>query len=143
MSSVIVNIVKAVKVELDAHVFDPVITTERSYRPFYELEDLKSAVVCIVPWGMAQARETREALSFDAEISIAIMKKLSGSTNAEIDTMMDLVDEINAYITSATLSTYTNAKWISAINAPVYDENYLNVQNQFISQLKVTYKVVR
>lgn len=77
------------------------------------------------------------------QIDVAVQKKLVSGTNAELDPLMDLVQEIGDFFRSRRLTAMPTAAWIKTENAPVYAQEHLHELRQFTSVLTFTFRVMQ
>ena len=146
--STIDDVADAVKDSLNGHGFTIPFTATRAYVPVFELKDMGTIHVTVVPRGVELTPYSRTLAQSDVQIDIGIMRKLSAAPAgdvAEIDELMGLVEEIVTFI--RTTSRYgvpplLDAAWIKTANLPIYSPEHLLDIRQFTSVLTVTLRVV-
>ncbi|MHB1158232.1 MAG: hypothetical protein ACYC26_15515 [Phycisphaerales bacterium] len=136
----IVEIADAVTAALNAGPFDPALQAVRSYQPGYELEQLKQLRVTVVPRGMEQTGATRAATQRDIQIDIGIQKKLTQANTAEVDALLDLVQQMADYL--RTVRQFGPAIWVKTENTPIYSVEHLEQFRGFTSVLTLTLRTV-
>ena len=145
------QIADAIAIELNAvpdGTFSQVFTAERRVLPVYELTDLNTLKVTVVPKAMEISGSTRSASQYDFSIDIGIQKKVASATGSvELDTEVaalgSLVDEINDYLRQRPLGSFAGVAWVRSVNDPVYAPEHLHEQRTFTSVLTLTYRAMR
>ena len=85
---VITDIAEAVKDELNGGSFSQTFTAERHYKPAFDLPDMKTLHVTVVPKGLDMQATTRTSAQHDVQIDVAVQKKFTAGDNAELDPLM-------------------------------------------------------
>jgi H2-forming N5,N10-methylenetetrahydromethanopterin dehydrogenase-like enzyme len=143
MPSVAASIAAAVKAELAGQTFSPPITCERKYAPHWDLRDIDGVQVTVVPRGNELASESRAQLSNQVSVDVAVQKKVSAATPAELDPLMNLVQDVTDFLTRRPLAGFALASWLRITNTPIYAPEHLADKRLFTSVLTVTYVVQR
>jgi hypothetical protein len=139
MPANIVAIADAVTAELNAYGFSQPFNAVRHYVPTFELSTMATLHVSVVPRGMTSKSLDRNRDSFDYEIDVAVQKKID-PTLANLDALMELVEEIADHFRTHSLSNLPEARCIEVANAPVYASEHLSEFRQFTSVLTLTYR---
>lgn len=148
MAAKIIEIAKAVEAQLNAApktgdpAFSQDFTAEFSYQPTFDLVDLKTLKVTVVPKGFTTTAATRAASQDDYEIDVAVQKKFS-EMPADGDALMALVQEIADYLRGKRLAGCSDAAWLGCKNDPVFVPEHIEQFRQFTSVLTLTYRAVR
>ena len=143
---VIVDIADAVVAELNGHSFSQPVVAERLYRVAFELPDMKTLHVSVVPKGVEMQGASRTLVQHDYQIDVGVQKKLPASPagdNAEIDALMALVEEIADFFRQRRLQAMPNVIWVQTQNLPIYSPEHLEQLRQFTSVLTLTFRVLR
>lgn len=143
MNSRIVRVADAVTAELNGHTFSLPFTAVRLYQPAYELQEMKTLHVTVVPRGILIAPLDRARCEHDMQIDIAVQKKYTSDANEEIDPLMDLVQEIADFFQQRRLTAYPEAMWIKTENVPIYAPEHMQNLRQFTSLLTLSFKTAR
>ena len=138
----IIDIAEAVKDELNGGTFSQTFTAERHYQPVFELKDMKTLHVTVVPKDIEMQLATRNSSQHDCRIDVAVQKKLEISDLAEIDEMMGLVEEVITFLSRRKLASVPNALWIKTANEPIYATEHMEQFRQFTSILTLTYRII-
>ena len=138
----ITDIAEAVKDELNGGTFSQSFTAERHYQPVFELKDMKTLHVTVVPKDVELQLATRNTSQHDCRVDVAIQKKLQTSDLAEIDELMDLVEEVVSFLARRKLASFPNALWIKTANEPIYAAEHLEQFRQFTSIVTLTYRLI-
>jgi len=141
--STVVDVAEAMVAELNAASLSQPLTAARHYVPVFELPEMQELHVSVVPQGMAIAKLDRSRNTQDVEIDIAVQQKFDKGDEAEIDPLMDLVEEIADFFRLRRLASYPNAHWTKTANQPLYSQEHWDELRQFTSILTLTFRVVR
>jgi hypothetical protein len=139
----ITDIADAVVTELNGHTFSQTLTAVRYYRPVFDLGEMKTLHVSVVPKGVTIERADRSHNQYDFAIDVAVQKKLSSGDATELDPLMSLVEEIADFFRLRRLASCSSAIWVRTDNVPVYAPEHLEEFRQFTSVLTLTFRVVR
>lgn len=142
--SVITDIADAVAASLNAGSFGMAFNAERLHQPSFNLAELAELHVSVVPKSQTITNATRQHSFFDCAIDIGVQKKLApGNADAEVDALLDLVQEIADHLRIKRLDDYPIAVWLSIEHEPVVASEHLDQNRQLTSVLTVTYRVKR
>jgi hypothetical protein len=142
MAATILAIADAVVDELNGSVFSWPLEAERHYQPLFELAEMTTLRVSVVPRSIASRGLDRNRDSFDYRVDVAVQQKLD-PTPGNLDALMALVEEIADHFRSEPLSGFPQARCTEVENAPVYAAEHLEEFRQFTSVLTLTFKVWR
>jgi hypothetical protein len=128
--------------QLNATTFSQPVAAERHYLPQFELADMTTLRVSVVPRSVASKGLERNRDSFDYRIDVAVQQKLD-PTPENLDALMVLVEEIADHFRSEPLAGYPQARCTEVENVPVYAPEHLDEFRQFTSVLTLTFRVWR
>jgi len=137
--SKVTEIADAVAVKINNASLVPGLIAERIFLPVFELKDMKTLKVSVVPKARRITQESRSHENDEVEIDIGIQKKISCDTELEI--LLRLVENITALFKAERLEGYPTALCVRKENQPVYDPEHLRQFNQFTSVVTLTFKV--
>jgi len=137
------DIADAVVAELSGGAFSQSFTPERRVLPEHELADLKDLRVTVVPRSVEITGASRTLSQHDVRIDIGIQKKLGKNLDAEVASLLGLVDEIAEFLKRRPLQAAPYAAWVRTANEPVYAADHLVERRLFTSVLSVTYRVMK
>jgi len=140
--SVAVDIAEAVKEALNAGSFSQPFQATREYRPAFELKDMAELHVTVVPHAVEITSLSRSKHQYDVQIHVAVQKKFTDDSPAELDPLMDLVEEIMDFFRLRKLAD-TGATCVGVANAPVYAAEHMAELRQFTSLVTLTFRVMR
>jgi len=140
--AVILDIADAVVDQLNATPFSQPLTAERHYQPRFELSEMTELKVSVVPRSLASKSLDRNRDSFDYLIDVAVQKK-TDMTQAALDALMALVEEITNHFRMQKLAGYPAARCTEVKNEPVYALEHLDELRQFTSVITLTFRVWR
>jgi len=135
----VVEIADAVAVKINNASLVPGLVAERIFLPVFELKDMKTLKVSVVPKARRITQEARSHETDEVEIDVGIQKKISDDSELEI--LLRLVENITALFKAERLEGYPNALCVKKENQPVYDPEHLRQFNQFTSVVTLTFKV--
>jgi len=141
--SVILSIADAVAAELNTGSFSESFTAQRSVLPIFQLADLTTLKVTIVPKAVETTAISRSMSQLDVQIDIGIQKKLGKQIDTEVEPLMELVEEIAAFLRGRQLQSLTNVVWLRSGSEPIYATAHLAEERVFTSVLTVTYRVLQ
>ena len=139
----VIAIADAVVTALNAGGFAQPFTAVRLYRPQFELKDMGTLHVTVVPRGLLIQMASRGIDQHDYQVDVAVQKRLATEDTAEIDSLMALVEQIADRFRHKVLETDPEACWVKSENAPIYAPEHLEQLRQFTSVLTLTYRTHR
>ena len=141
--SAVIQVADAVVASLNAGSFEPPFTAQRRYRPTFDLAELDTLRVSVVPRSVEITNATRSASYFDCTVDIGIQQKVDAEDGGAIDSLMDLVQQIADHLRMQRLSGLSEAVWLRIANEPVFAPEHLDQQRVFTSVISVTYRLRR
>lgn len=140
--SVIAAVADEIVSKVNGGSFSQSFTAVRAYVHSTRLKDNDALAVYVAPkdasteW-LARGERQRE-LTFYA----SVMKRLpQGFTNADVDSLVALVEEIDGYLSNAANRLITNGSFVSSELVPPVDGRHLIEWGQFTGVIEVTYRV--
>jgi hypothetical protein len=141
---VITDIADAVTAELNGlDPQSPLAAVRSAKAPEFELPDMKTLRVTVVPRGWESQTATRAAAQCDYQIDIGVQKKLAAGDNPEIDGLLGLVERIADHFRTHRLTAMPNAVWVGCENSPLYSPEHMKELRQFTGVLTLTFRVLR
>ena len=141
--STLIAVADAVVASLNAGTFGQPFTAERKYQPAFNLADLDTLRVSVVPKSVSITTAARDTSYFDCAIDVGVQKKVDPDDPTELDALMNLVEEIADHLRMQRLDDLPEAAWLSIENDPVFAPEHLDQQRTFTSVLTVTYRLRR
>ena len=138
-----IDIPTAVTAELNAATFSQSFTAKRSYLSEFELPEMADLHVTVVPRGIIKAPLSRSALACDVQVDIGVQKKLAGDGNAEIDALLNLVEEIAEFFEQRHLTAIPGAVWVKTEHKLLYAADHLDELRQFTAVVTLTFRTTR
>jgi hypothetical protein len=138
-----IAIADAVVTALNAGGFAQPFTAVRLYRPQFELKDMGTLHVTVVPRGVVIQTASRGIDQHDYQIDVAVQKRLASEDAAEIDALMTLVEQIGDKFRRKVLETDPPAMWVKSEHAPIYAPEHLEQLRQFTSVVTLTFRAMR
>jgi len=145
--STIIAIADAVVAALNgapAGTFSQPFVARRYYMPVFELKDMKTLHVTVVPRGVEMSTASRALLQHDVLIDVAVQKKFPQDVTGDqpaLDSLMSLVQEIADFLRAT--GRFGNAQWVRMDNKPVYSSEHMEQLRQFTSVLTLTLRMLR
>ena len=141
--AVITDIADAVVAELNGHTFSQKFTAVRTYDTTLALQDAGTLHVTVVPKALTEEVASRGADQVDYAIDVGVRKKPASVSNADLDPLVSLVEEIRAFFRRRRLAAFPGAVCIRTPIEPVFAPEHLREYGQFTSILALTFRVVR
>ncbi len=114
------------------------------HQPAFTLEDLKDLRVSVVPRTVGISAASRDSSIVECVIDVGVQQKLPpANEEAEIDALLDLVEEIADRLRLTRLPGAPEAAWVGIAHEPVVSSESLEQHRVFTSVLSVTYRVRR
>jgi len=141
--AVITDIADAVVAEMNGHAFSQPFAAVRTYDTTLALEDAGTLHVTVVPKALAEEAASRAADQVDYAVDVGVRKKPASVSNAEMDPLVTLVEEIRTFFRRRRLAAVPGAMCIQTPVEPVFVPEHLREYGQFTSVLTLTFRVVR
>ena len=139
----VLHVADSVVATLNAASLSLPLQAERHYVPDFDLADMKTLTVSVVPRDVTVAAVARDRLAYDAAVDIAVQKKFEKGDNAEIDPLLNLVEEIADLFRLRRLDSFPEAIWSQTEHRVIYSPEHWVELRQFTSLLTLTFRVVR
>jgi len=140
--AILPQIADAVAAELNSATLSMPVTAVRAYQPIFELADMKTLHVTVVPKGLEQELGSRGSTPREAKVDVAVQKKLATTDPAEVDPLMQLVEEIAAVFKLKRLAHEPLVVWVKTENVPIYSQEHMAELRQFTSVLTFTFRIM-
>jgi len=137
------DIAEAVKDELNAGDFSQEFEAVRLYQPLFELPEMKTLHVTVVPHGVEMVVSSRSLVQHDYQVDVAVQKKFDTDEAVELDPLMALVEEIVDFFRLRRSEAVPDAAWAKTENSPVYSQEHMEQFRQFTSVVTLTFRVLR
>ena len=141
--SLVTTIAKSVVAGLNKHTFSLPFEAVFSVIPGFELAELDTLHVIVVPKTFEIETVSRSASKYLVSVDIGIMRRIGKWTPEEAAcTLGDLVDEIIEFLKTATLDEFPAAQCIAVANDPIYIPDHLTQSRTFTSVVNVKYALL-
>ncbi len=137
------DLADAVVQSLVAGDFGQPLSAQRCYVPVFDLKEMKTLHVTVVPKGITIAGLSRGASQNECQIDVAVQKKFDKGDAAELDPLMTLVERIVTHFDGRRLETAGGAVCVKVENKPVYAQEHFEKFRQFTSIITLTFRVAR
>jgi hypothetical protein len=139
MSSTILDIADAVVAELNTATFTAPFTAQRRLVPAFDLPELATLQVSVVPRSLTITTAARGDSWLDCAVDIGIQRQVADDQEAEA--LLVLVEEIAGHLSHRRLAQFPTAAWTATANEPVVAPEHLDQHRAFTSVLSITYRV--
>jgi len=137
MGARIADLAKAITTELTAEEFSQDFDAEFAYRPKFDLPDMDTLHVTVVPSGLTRTIDTRSKTQNDDRIDVGIQQR--ALTDEALDALMALVEELADWCERRMFDS-PKAVCIRVENDPIYDPTFLQEMKVFCSVLTLTFR---
>jgi hypothetical protein len=138
--SKIIDIADAVVTTLNDGDFKPTFTAVRYYVPEFELEDLATLHVSVVPKALETESYDRTNNEWNCQIDIGVQQIITN--DADCDVLSTFVEDIILTFINKQLTSYQSAFCVKVENNPVFSTQHLIEKDVFTSLITLTFKVI-
>lgn len=145
--SQVIEVADAVVKSLNDPGFDPPLDAVRHYQPQFDLAELKTRRVSVVPRKLEIAALMRQGCQRDVSIDVAVQQQVHPGNLAELDGLMSLVERIADHLQQKRLewtdrhNVSRSAIWVRTENSPIYSPEHLESKRVFTSVLTFTFRI--
>lgn len=149
MASTTVQIADAIVRALNGQVFSRPFHAVRAYVPVYELKDMETLHVTVVPAEFTGEPSDRARDREDHAVHVCVQQRFrQGATGVPvewIDALLGICEDIRDFLrdTELDLTPPLKARRVKTENKPIYDPKHLAEYGQFTGLMAFTYRVVR
>lgn len=146
MAAVVIQIVDAIVASLDAVKASLEVPFEPSKEalPNYDLKQLETAVVSVMPATIEIIPATRDSSLWDYRIDVGVQKRLDETDRqTQIDALLLLVEQIADEVNRVTLATTPQASFVQIEIDPLWIDKHLVEKRLFTSVVRSHYRVGR
>jgi len=141
--SLVTTIAKSVATELNKHDFSTPFEAVFSVKPGFELSELDTLRVIVVPKTLEIETVSRSSSKYLVSVDIGVMQRIGKMAPEEaVETLGDFVDEIIEFLKTKTLDEFPAAQCVGIANDPIYIPDHLTQQRTFTSVLTVQYAML-
>ena len=138
-----IQIADALAVKLNGGTFSQSFTATRTVLPNFDLKELATLKVTVVPRSVESSALTRISDQDDYIIDIGVQKKLTTAFETETVALIALVSELKTFLRLGNLTIGPAvARWLSTKIDPIYSREHIASDNVFTSIISVTYRTV-
>lgn len=141
--SELVQVADAVVAALNAASLSHPLSAQRTFQPYFDLKDLKTLQVSVVPRKLTETKAARTLTAFEYEIDVGIQKRLAKVEDSEIDPLVLLATEIATLFRTQRLAEYPAALWVKTETIALPANEHLLELRQFTGVLTLTFRVIR
>ena len=139
----ITQVAEAVVAELNATTFSQPFTAERHYVPRFDLPDMHTLHVTVVPRDLTTQSAGRGPLQQDVSIDIAVQQRPPDDTLASLDPLLALPEELAEHFRHKRLDSFPAAMWVRTEHRTIYAPEHLERLRQFTSVVTLTFRVIQ
>lgn len=139
----IAEIADAVKDSLNQATFSPAFTAVRLYVPSFELTDMDTLHVSVVPRAARTTQLDRSRMTREVDVDVAVQQRFASDALTTIDPLLELAEEIAAYFAQPTQRQLgaLAAVWLRTAHDPIYVPEHLDELRQLTSVVTLTFRV--
>lgn len=138
------QLVDAVVTSLNDATFSQAFTAARSYVVVHDLPDLADLTVRAVPAGSSRYQVARTRFAEKPGVHIGIQKKVSPTSQTQIDAMLDLVEEIGDALEGLVMELDgSRAVCHGVADEPLYSPEHLERDGVFTSVIRLQFTLFR
>ena len=141
--AMILDIADGVASALNGEVFSKDFTAVRAYVPSFKIHETDGLQVTVVPRGLERTSGTRSESQHDYQVDVGVQEKFEQGDAAELDPLMDLVEEIADFLGDETLDTDPLCACASVEHGALYVQEHMREGRVFTSVLTCTYRMWR
>jgi hypothetical protein len=145
MTATFIHISDALVQTLNSASLNQPITAVRHYRPEFGLEELSRLHVSVVPVQMEKELAGHSRTTRIVTLDICVQNAVNPQDIGEVDELMSLLEEIDAFLEFNELTTMPNAQWMKSevVHGAEagYAPEHLDKLNCFTGILRLTYKI--
>ncbi len=134
------EIAQAVADSLNATVFGQPVTAERAWLPVYDLGEMETLRVTVVPTTRTLTTVSRAALQAEHRIEVAVQRRVDPEDLPAVDALVALCNEIAEHLTGAALPALPDIRWAKTEHTLLAAPEHLNELRQFTGLIAVTYR---
>ena len=139
----ILQIADSVTAQLNTAELSHSISAQRLYVPNFDLEDMKELRVSVVPRELIIVAHDRATSKYNARIDVAVQQKFEQGSNAEIDPLVALVEQIADLFRLKRLDSMPEARCTQVEHPVIYSTEHWEQLRQFTSLLTLTFQLAR
>jgi hypothetical protein len=134
------TIAQSVVAELNKHTFSLPFEAVFSVIPGFELLELDTLRVIVVPKTFEIETASRSSSKYLVSVDIGVMQRIGKmSPEDAVETIGNFVDEVIEYLKTATLDESPAAQCVGVVNDPIYIPDHLTQSRTFTSVVNVKY----
>lgn len=147
MPASVIAVADAVVAALNGAGLSQPFTAERQYAPKFDIEDLDTLQVTVVPSTLTVTPLARGHDDYEYLVHVAVQKRLArtATTDAAVrsagDALMTLVEEVVDLFRAG--GDFGGARWVGVENAPIYDPDHLYNKQTFTSLVGLRFRESR
>jgi hypothetical protein len=138
----LLQVAEAVRYEINLGAYSQSVSAVRYYQPRFELAEMDTLHVSVVPRSISEKQLSRALTSFDCTIDVGIQQR-SSMDQTTLDELTKLAAEIAHRLRSNPLTALPDARLMELQMDPVFAADHLDELRQFTSVLSARYRVWR
>lgn len=139
----VLQIADSVTAQINAAALSQPLQAERLYVPNFDLEEMNQLRVSVVPRELTILALDRTSSKYNTRIDIAVQRKFDSGSNAEIDPLVALVEEIADLFRLKRLDSMPEARCVQVEHPVIYSHEHWEQYRQFTSLLTLTFQLAR
>lgn len=137
------KVADSIVAELNAASLSQPVVAERSYVPNFDLEEMKTLRISVVPRDVQITGLDRHRDLHEVSVDVAVQKKFNSGDLAEIDPLLELVEEIGEFFKHRRLDSFPGAMWTKTQHVVLYSPEHWEQLRQFTSLLTLVFRIAK
>jgi len=137
----VIDLADQVVLSLNSENYNLSFTAVRTLFPFYELKDLATLHVTVVPKSINIESASRSSNEYEYQVDIAIQKAVKSPDDVEVNSLMDLAIEIAKSFRGKVFQNLATVCSKQSID-PLYSVEHIQPPSVFTSVVTLNFKVI-
>jgi hypothetical protein len=137
----ILEVADAIVTELNTEVWTPTFTAVRLFLPIFDLKQMNTLHVSVVPKDQKTDRLSRTAVMQTFGLDVGIQKRFSIEESSEIENLVILVNQIVTFFQGRKLASVANSTVLASDPNPIYAQEHMSNFRQFTSVVNLSVNV--
>ncbi|OQA04260.1 MAG: hypothetical protein BWY69_00044 [Planctomycetes bacterium ADurb.Bin401] len=137
----VIDLADQVALSLNSENYNLSFTAIRTLFPFYELKDLATLHVTVVPKSINIESANRSSNEYDYQVDIAIQKAIKSPDDREVNSLMDLATDIAKSFRGKVFHNLGTVCFKQTID-PLYSVEHIQPPSVFTSVVTLNFKVI-
>ena len=137
----VIDLADQVALSLNSENYNLSFTAIRTLFPFYELKDLATLHVTVVPKSINIESASRSSNEYDNQIDVAIQKAIKSPDDKEVNSLMDIATDIAKCFRGKVFHNLGTVCFKQTID-PLYSVEHIQPPSVFTSVVTLNFKII-